>query len=368
LRILLDYRPALRDRTGVGEYVHELARALTRTPDDVVLFSSSWKDRVDSRALAPAAVVDRRVPVRLLNLAWHRLEWPPVEALGAGHIDVAHSPHPLLLPARDAVQVVTIHDLHFLRYPDRTAREIRRDYPGLARDHARRADLVVVSSAFAARDVMDRVGIDQSRVVICPAGAPRWKRVTRRSDRGYLLFLGSLEPRKNIGGLLDAYERLLALRSDVPELWLAGRAGSSAAHWIARAARPPLEGRVKLLGYVDPDHRRALYEGASLLVVPSFDEGFGLTALEAMTLGLPVIASERGALPELLDGAGLLTDPDDPDTIAAAIARVLDDSSLAAEMETRGLARAARFDWDTSVRLLRDAYAAAIRRRQERAA
>jgi glycosyltransferase involved in cell wall biosynthesis len=102
--------------------------------------------------------------------------------------------------------------------------------------------------------------------------------------------------------------------------------------------------------------------------VPSFDEGFGLTALEAMTLGVPVVASERGALPEVLGGAGLLTDPDDPDTIAAAIARVLDDTSLASDMGARGLAQAARFNWDESVRVLRDAYAVAIRRRRERAA
>ncbi|MGH9329078.1 MAG: glycosyltransferase, partial [Vicinamibacterales bacterium] len=130
----------------------------------------------------------------------------------------------------------------------------------------------------------------------------------------------------------------------------------------------PLDGRVKILGYVDPEHRRALYEGASLLVLPSFDEGFGLTALEAMSLGLPVIASDRGALPELVGDAGLLADPDDPDTFAAAIERVLDDPSLATDMETLGLARAARFDWDHSARVLRDAYAAAIARRRERAA
>jgi glycosyltransferase involved in cell wall biosynthesis len=368
VRILLDYRPALRDRTGVGEYVHELARALTRTPDEIVLFSSSWKDRVDPRPLAPAAVIDRRVPVRLLNLAWHRLEWPPVEALGAGLVDVAHSPHPLLLPSRHAVQVVTIHDLNFLRRPERTAREIRRDYPRLARDHARRADLVVVSSNFAARDVVGTFGLDASRVVVCPAGAPSWKRVTRRPERGYLLFLGTLEPRKNVGGLLDAYERLLARRRDAPDLWLAGRATRSAVPWIERTQRAPLSGRVTLPGYVDPQHRRALYEGASLLILPSFDEGFGLTALEAMTLGVPVVASERGALPELIGDAGLLTDPEDPDSIAAAIACVLDDPALAADLVERGLARAARFDWDHSARLLREAYAAAIQRRRERAA
>ncbi|MGH9315067.1 MAG: glycosyltransferase family 4 protein, partial [Vicinamibacterales bacterium] len=318
--------------------------------------------------LAPAAVVDRRVPVRLLNLVWHRLEWPPVESLGVGAVDVAHSPHPLLLPSRRAVQAVTIHDLDFLRHPWRTAREIRRDYPRLVRDHARRADLVVVSSDFAARNVIATFDLDASRVVVCPAGAPPWKRVTRRPERGYLLFLGTLEPRKNIGGLLDAYARLLARRRDAPDLWLAGRATPAAAAWIERAGRAPLDGRVKILGYVDPEHRRALYEGASLLVLPSFDEGFGLTALEAMSLGLPVIASDRGALPELVGDAGLLADPDDPDTFAAAIERVLDDPSLATDMETLGLARAARFDWDHSARVLRDAYAAAIARRRERAA
>jgi glycosyltransferase involved in cell wall biosynthesis len=368
LRILLDYRPALRDRTGVGEYVHELARALTRTTDEVVLFSSSWKDRVDPGALAPAAVVDRRVPVRLLNLAWHRLEWPPVESLGVPAVDVAHSPHPLLLPSRRAVQAVTIHDLDFLRHPERTAREIRRDYPRLARDHARRADLVVVSSQFAARDVISSFGLDPSRVVVCPAGAPSWRRVTRRPERGYLLFLGTLEPRKNIGGLLTAYEGLIARRQDAPDLWLAGRATPSSVEWIERAGRAPLCGRVRMPGYVDPGHRRALYEGASLLVLPSFDEGFGLTALEAMTLGVPVVASDRGALPELLGGAGLLVDPDDPDSITAAIQRVLDDPALAADLETRSLARAALFDWDRSARILRDAYAAAVERRRERAA
>ena len=99
LRILLDYRPALRARTGVGEYVHEIASALARqlgSSDSLTLFSSSWKDRLSAGRVPGAAVVDARVPVRLLNLAWHRLGWPPVERF-AGPIDIAHSGHPLLM-------------------------------------------------------------------------------------------------------------------------------------------------------------------------------------------------------------------------------------------------------------------------------
>jgi glycosyltransferase involved in cell wall biosynthesis len=368
LRILIDYRPALRERTGVGEYFHELARALAGGSDEIVLFSSSWKDRIDVRDIPTARLVDRRVPVRLLNLAWHRLEWPPVELLGAGPVDIAHSPHPLLLPARDAAQVVTIHDLDFLRHPERTHREVRRDYPALARSHAARADLVVVPSPFVGRDVGSTFGIDAARILVCAAGAPHWRRQTKRAADGYMLFVGTMEPRKNVGGLLDAYERVLARRRDLPDLWIAGRATASAGGLLERTGRPPLAGRVKLTGYIDPALRQQLYEGASLLLLPSFDEGFGLPALEAMTLGIPVVASDRGALPELVGNAGILIDPNDPESIAAAIERILDDTALAAEMETRGFERAASYSWERSARLLRDAYETALARRERSAA
>ena len=115
MRILLDYRPALRERTGVGEYAHELAAALARLlepPDELTLFSSSWKDRLDPSRTPSARLVDARVPVRVLNAAWHRLSWPPVERF-AGAIDVAHSMHPLLMPSRRAARIVTVHDLDF---------------------------------------------------------------------------------------------------------------------------------------------------------------------------------------------------------------------------------------------------------------
>src|SRR6476620_9599848 len=119
VRILVDYRPALRERTGVGEYVHELAAALDRqrpADDTLTLFSSSWKDRLTSVRPARARIVDTRVPVRFLNFSWHRLEFPPVEWL-VGPLDIAHSPSPLLIPTRRAARVVTIHDLDFLDHP-----------------------------------------------------------------------------------------------------------------------------------------------------------------------------------------------------------------------------------------------------------
>ena len=158
LRILLDYRPALRQRTGVGEYVHELARALVATSgpgprESLCLFSSSWEHRLDADVVPGATVIDRRIPVRLLNLLWHRAQWPPIETVAGGGFDVAHSAHPLLMPSRRAAQVVMVHDLDFLHHPERSHREIRRDYPVLAPAHVRAADAVAVNSRHTAAEI-----------------------------------------------------------------------------------------------------------------------------------------------------------------------------------------------------------------------
>lgn len=372
MRVLIDYRPALRARSGVGEYTHELARALlarfAEAPADplqLTLFSSSWKDRlVRPPDLAAAAVVDRRVPVGLLNLAWHRAGWPPAETLASRRFDVAHSLHPLLLPARHAAQIVTIHDLNFMTHPERTTAEIRRDYRVLAAAHARRAQAVIVVSPFTAREVERQFGIAPDRIAVCPPGAPAWTPRRRPpADDAYVLFFGTLEPRKNVGGLLDAYERLLARRRDAPSLVLAGGSTDAARAWLERLDRPPLRGHVRHIGYVDPAQRHALYEGARLLVQPSFEEGFGLPVLEAMTVGVPVVAANRGALPELLDGAGALVEPDDPDGMASAIERFLDDDALVAAASTKGVQRAAHFSWPRTAEKTYDTYRQAIGRR-----
>jgi glycosyltransferase involved in cell wall biosynthesis len=372
----MDYRPALRERSGVGEYAFQLARALlaafppgvSRQPLDLTLFSSSWKDRLThDPGIDGAHLVDRRVPVSLLNLAWHRLEWPPAETLAGARFDVAHSPHPLLLPSRAAAQLVTIHDLYFLSHPERSQAEVRRDYPTLARRHAQRADQIMVPSRFTALEVERRQDIPADRISLCPYGRPDWApRAAPPADGGYVLFLGTLEPRKNVGGLLDAFERLSNPTKTGPraQLVLAGQATPEARPWLDRIARPPLSDVVRYLGYVDPARRRELYAGARVLVQPSFEEGFGFPVLEAMTLGVPVVAANRGSLPELLGDAGTLVEPDDPDQMAAAIGRMLEDESLASASAAKGVARSRQFSWrDTAYRAY-EAYQLAIDHRR----
>jgi hypothetical protein len=148
-------------------------------------------------------VIDAHVPVTLLNLTWHRLEWPPVEMF-AGDVDVTHSMHPLLMPARYSAQVVTVHDLYFLESPENTSAEIKRDYPALAERHARRADAVITVSKYTAGKVQSKLGVPDDRITICPLGAPAWAPLDRHCIDGPILFMGTIEPRKNVGVLLDA--------------------------------------------------------------------------------------------------------------------------------------------------------------------
>ena len=369
MRILVDYRPAVRGRTGVGEYMHELAHAYAAAYDDAVtVFTSSWKDRPLpglERQLG-TGVIDRRVPVRVLNYLWHRWEWPPVEWL-TGSFDIVHSAHPLLIPARHAAQVVTIHDLFFMNAPERTSAEIRRDYPELTPLHARRADAIVTPSAYTGRLVQE-FGVPAERIHVCSLGAPRWRTLGGRPHLppgGCVLFIGTLEPRKNLGVLLDAYERLIERLSDVPELVLVGGASAEATPWLERIQRRPLAGHVRHVGYVPANEREAWYARARVLVLPSLDEGFGLPVLEAMSAGIPVVASNRGALPEVTGGAADLVDAGDADGFARALERVLIDQTWAESRAMAGLRRAATYTWDATARHLHDAYSAARAHRVE---
>ena len=375
VKILLDYRPALRTRTGVGEYVHELLLALDRRApgsDELHLFTASLRDRLDPavrRQLNRVRVHDLPIPVRLLHWSWHRFSWPPVERLVRFRPDIAHAAHPLLMPSESAAQAVTIHDLDFLDHPERSHAEIRRDYPRFVREHARLADAILTSSDYAARSVVERLGVPPDRVTVCPAGTPQWAyggRQRPRNPHGYILFVGTLSSRKNIETLLDAYEQLIESRGDVPGLRLAGARTPSADVWLRRIAEPPLAGHAEYVGYIPDTGRRALFEGASLLVLPSWNEGFGLPALEAMAMGVPVVASNRGALPEVLGGAGLLFDPARPDALADALERILTDSALASACVSAGLARSAGWTWDAAAERVRQMYERAVARRGAR--
>ncbi len=374
MRTLLDYRPALRARTGVGEYVHELARALAASgpvDESVTLFSSSWRDRLDAGPTPSQPVVDRRVPVSVLNYGWHRLQWPPVEWLAGRSFDVVHAAHPIRLPSRLAAQVVTVHDLDFLEHPERTSAEIRRDYPALAPEHIRAADAVITVSRHTAAEVERLTGRPASRVTVAPLGRPDWPARAQEPADGILLFLGTLEPRKNVGTLVEAYAAIRQARrlrgQATPRLVLAGGHGAAADQIRARITQSDLAGAVDLPGYITPEARAGLYGQAVALVMPSHAEGFGLPALEAMTVGVPVVAAAAGALPEVVGPAGRLYDPRVPEALQAALDEVLDSASQRARMRELGLTQAREFSWARTAARTREAWHAAIDARKARA-
>ena len=380
VRILLDYRPALRERTGVGEYVARARRGArpaarpTTTADAVLeLVEGSARRR---RRLPGARVVDARVPVRAAELrrgtgsSGRRSNGSPAR------VDVAHSLHPLLMPAR--ARRAGRHDSRpgsSSTTPSGTARRDPARLPGAGRRRTRAARTPSSSSRDSppARSSA-RLGVPADRIVVCPPGAPDWpRRDAAAAATGPILFVGTLEPRKNVGGLLDAYERLLATTCPTrPPLVLAGGATDAAGAVAAtRSREPPLAGHVEHLGYVDEAERRRSTSGASMLVLPSLDEGFGLPVLEAMTLGVPVVAANRGALPEVAGDAGLLVDPDGRrgdrcDAMRRGCSTIRRWPRRACRARTRSRARA--YSWDASAaRAARGLRSDARRRRQARA-
>ena len=372
VRILVDYRPALRQRTGVGEYTHEIVRAYAQTSrDQLTVFTSSWRDRPSSDLSAELGVrvIDRRVPVRVLNTCWGRFGWPPVEwVAGEGPYDVVHSSSPLLIPSQSAAQIVSLFDVYFATVTDAPPLPRGAADTDRARVHAQLADAIVTTSDYSRRAIVGQFAVAAERIHVCPPGVPSWcQEVIRRpSDVPYVLFVGTLESRKNLGVVLDAWAALTARAGGRYRLVVAGGNGDAAEVWNARARHADMHGTIDVRGYVSDNERRALYAAASALVLPSHDEGFGLPVLEAMAVGVPVLASDRGALPEVTAGAALLLPPDDAEAWSSALERVLADQTLADALSARGRTRATAYSWDTGAQALRAAYEAAVERREAR--
>lgn len=311
----------------------------------------------------PPAAFRPSIPVAQLPLprlalyeAWHRLRRPPVEAV-TGPVEVIHATG-VAMPPRRAPIVLTLHDLAFLRYPDRFTRHGRRFFGDALRLARREADLVLCSSGATLADAAG-AGFDRGRLRLVPLGVREFPvsaqdvAAVRRQFRlpgPYVLSLSTLEPRKNLPGLLEAFVRLA--RPDLT-LVVAGPTGWGEA-LAPRAAG--LGDRVRLTGFVSEAQKAALYRGAAVFCYPSLWEGFGLPVLEAMAHGCPVVTSSGTATEETAAGAAELADPHDIDALTAALARVLDDGDHAAHLSARGLVRADECTWARTADLVAAAY------------
>lgn len=361
---------------GIQLYARCLLASLARLcgRHSLVLWCGSRPAGPAMRQLAPTgARVVAPGPAGRLLARWGRLARGnpfPIEMF-AGPVDVFHGPN-YMLPAQrgKAALVVTVHDLSVLRYPQwHPARRVLAHRLALRRT-VRAVDHVITDTETIRDEVIADLGVNPEQVTAIPLalppsvrhGAPAELRAALDrwglSPREYFLFAGAIEPRKNLGRLLDAMTALRARRRGVPPLILVGPPG-----WRNREIRDRLAGAgpcVRYLGFVPPQDLATLMAGSAAFLLPSLYEGFGLPVLEAMACGVPVVTSRGGALEEVAGAAALLVDPRDVEAIAAGIERALDDTTLREALIRLGLARAAQFSWDRAARETLRVYERAI--------
>ncbi|MCA1713207.1 MAG: glycosyltransferase family 4 protein [Actinobacteria bacterium] len=370
-RVLVDATAVPADRGGVGRYVDGLIGALSRTDADIAIVcqraDAERYSRMDDRAEVipgPAAISHR--PARL---AWEQTGLPLVAQ--QVNADVVHSPHYTMPLRAGRPVVVTIHDATFFTEPDMhtsvkgtffrsaTRTALRRATRVITPSKATREELIRVLSADATTIDVAYHGVDQTTFHV-PTG-PEKDRVQARLGLGgqpYLAFLSTLEPRKNVPGLVRGWVKACADREDAPALVLAGGAG-----WDDQIdgaiAEVPSHLRVLRPGYLRFTDLPGFLGGALVVAYPSHGEGFGLPVLEAMACGAPVLTTPRLSLPEVGGDAVAYTEPD-PSAIADALTALLDDPARRAQLAEAGHQRSLEFTWEASAEAHLAAYARAL--------
>jgi glycosyltransferase involved in cell wall biosynthesis len=324
MKVVIDGRPLVGNRTGIGVHTAEIARRLDPAP-----------------LIASHAVIENaeglegcgfRVDHSPLGVLWQQTILPEIEA------DVLWGPHGTLPMLWDKPSVVTLHDFTSLTMPGRHRLKTILSFNLFIGRSLEMATRVACVSRAVADEAMRGFGVATSKMEIVPNGVDEFFS-PGGEEEDYILFTGTREPRKGIDDLLAVWESLPAPR---PRLVLAGDAG-----WKTR-----VPDHVQSLGYVTRQRLRDLYRGARAFLYPSRYEGFGIPPLEAMACGAPVIATRTGAIPEFAGEAALLIDPGDRNALRDALVRLLGDPALRRELRARGPERARLYRWERSAAVM----------------
>ncbi len=365
MRIGIDVRLLYHRQAGIGWYTLRLLQALAEIDQENTYVLLQHRRQPQPVVDAPNFTV-----ANLLTPVHHRFEpWPlSLETLTLG-LDLIHSPD-FIPPLHNRIPaVITVHDLAFLLYPNFVTADSARYY-GQTELAVRRTSRIIAVSNATRVDLVRLLGAPESKInVIYEAADPQYRPMARPEARAcllragvstperFLLFVGTIEPRKNLGTLLRAYRQLRQLYEVRCPLVLAGASGWLFDDVHALVEKLDLWEHVHFTGMIpSTEAMRALYNLADLLVHPAYYEGFGLPPLEAMACGTPVLCSNAGSLPEVTGGAALLAPPEDVEAWTVAMHRLLHDAALRQELRHKGLTRAASFSWQAAARETLETY------------
>ena len=359
-RILINALQAT-NQSGTGRYVTQLLEALARLEPEHEVYAAMGGEVMPASAFCTTG---------MLHTPWRNLwrEHCRIPLQGR-RFDLVHYPSGMgpLFPCPRLL--VTVHDLIALRRPEWFLPGHARYYRWAATRGVRRAVRIVADSQHTARDLEELLAVPADRVDVVPLGvsarfSPRTRDEQAQARRAlglperFLLFVGTHEPRKNLGRLVRAWE---SVSGEIEEdLVLAGRRGWRCEGLLDQCARSPHAARIHLPGHVAEEQLPALLSSATAFVWPSLYEGFGLPPLEAMACGTPVITADSSSLPEVMGDAALLVAPRDIEALAEALRRVCLQAALHEALREQGLARAAQFTWENTARLTLDSYARAL--------
>jgi len=379
--VAVDLRALVPEATGIGVYTHQLLSALTDLPDAPRFVGMAHTEPRGSGPLRDAGVeIDvQRVPLgawlqqRLpLGVWWQQRVLP--KRLGRGDVDLLFSPLqtlPVMRPACPVPTVVTVHDLTVVLRPDEHRFKVRWSQLPFLERSMDRAGRIIADSRSTADDLLSQFpDASRGKVEVIhlgvgpeyrPADAETVAEIRRElgAPEGYLLFVGTLEPRKNLPTLLNAWEVLRDADPDFPPLLLAGGTGWHSDKVQRRIERLTGHG-VRHLGRPSDAELVRAYQGATAFAYPSLYEGFGLPVLEAMACGVPCVTADVSSLPEVVGDAGLLVNPRDVAELAAALQRLIGEPTLAADLAARGRERARRFTWERAARLHAEVFSQAL--------
>jgi glycosyltransferase involved in cell wall biosynthesis len=365
MRVAFESTALLGRPTGVGVFARSVLAELARRPDlDLTAFSLTWRGRGGLATVVPrdVAVVTRPIPARPARWLWKRMDWPRIDAW-TGPVDVVHGPNYVVPPTR-AARVVSVHDLTTVRFPELCTRDTL-DFPALVQRAIDGGAWVHTDSEFVADEVRSHFEVAVDKVVAIHLGVPDLP----ESEPGaggrlaggerYVVAVGTIEPRKDLARLVEAFDEVAA-DDDELRLVIAGPDGWGTEQVADAIDRARHSSRIVRTGWVSDDERAALVRDAIALVHAARYEGFGFPPLEAMTAGVPVVATGAGAVTEVVGDAGLVVAPEDTAAMAAALARIVDDGELRATLVRRGSERAAQFSWARCADQLADLYQRAV--------